>query len=328
MRRRDFIKGIAGSATIWPFAARSQPAQRVRQIGILMGVPAAKPYDGLPSSFSRRMEELGWIEGANCHTEIRWWQGDAEGMRGVVTSLLAVPPDVVVAFTNLAVEVLHQLTASVPIVFTSAGDPVASGFAVDLAHPGGNLTGFGSFEGSMGAKWAEVLKDAAPGITRILALMYSETPIHQAFWHSIEGAAPRLGFTPVAGPVHDAVEIESAISSFASAGSGGIIVLPHAVTNGAQALIVSLALRYRLPTIQANAEFPRSGGLVSYGNNLSDAFRHAAEYVDRILRGAKPGDLPIQMPTKFDLVINLKTAKALGLTVPESFLLRADEVIE
>jgi putative tryptophan/tyrosine transport system substrate-binding protein len=328
MKRRKFLTLISGVVVAGPFAARSQPAQRVRQIGILMGVPAAKPYDALPSSFSRRLKELGWIEGANCHTEIRWWQGDAEGMRGVVTGLLAVPPDVVVAFTNLAVEVLHQLTASVPIVFTSAGDPVASGFAVDLAHPGGNLTGFGSFEGSMGAKWAEVLKDAASGITRILTLMYSETPIHQAFWHSIEGAAPRLGFTPVAGAVHDAVEIESAISSFASAGSGGIIVLPHAVTNGAQALIVSLALRYRLPTIQANAEFPRSGGLVSYGNNLSDAFRRAAEYADRILRGAKPGDLPIQMPTKFDLAINLKTAKALGLSISESFLLRADEVIE
>ena len=215
-----------------------------------------------------------------------------------------------------------------PIVFIGVGDPVGSGFVDSLAHPGGNITGFASHDPSMGGKWLELLKETAPHITRVLVVMHPDTPVHQAMWQSIEEAAARLAIETTAGNVHNAVEIEHVIASFAQKPNGGLVVLPHALTVFNASKIIALARQYRMPDAHAFSEAVAAGGLVSYGINWDDQFRRVAEYVDRILRGTKPSDLPVQNPTRFKLVINLKTAKAIGLTVPPSVLARADEVIE
>ena len=259
---------------------------------------------------------------------MRWWTGGPEQMRTVVAELLAFSPDVIMVFSNLALAVLKPMAGKVPVVFVGVGDPVGDGFVASLAHPGGNITGFSGYENTMGGKWLEVLKETAPHLTRVMTIFHPETPIHQAFWRSVEAAAPRLGVEVTPGGVHDAAEIERAISSFAMKQNGGIIVPPHAITWANDNLIITLALRHRLPAIFSTDGSVTAGGLVSYGYNLEENFRKTAEYVDRILRGEKPSDLPVQQPTKFKLAFNLKTAKALGLTIPESFLLRADEVIE
>jgi putative tryptophan/tyrosine transport system substrate-binding protein len=216
----------------------------------------------------------------------------------------------------------------VPIVFVGVGDPVGGGFVANLARPGGNITGLASHEPSLGGKWLEVLKEAAPHITRALTLMHPETVVHQAMWQSIKEASTRLAIETTTGGVHNAAEIQSVVTSFAQKPDSGLVVLPHAVVNSNALLIIALARQYRMPNVSALREFVVAGSLVSYGINWNDQFRRAAEYVDKILRGAKPGDLPVEQPTKFDLAINLTTAKVLGLTIPESFLLRADEVIE
>jgi ABC-type uncharacterized transport system substrate-binding protein len=233
-----------------------------------------------------------------------------------------------VTYTNLALAVLKPIAGNVPIVFVGVGDPVGGGFVSSLARPGGSITGFASHEPSMGGKWLEVLKETAPHITRALAIMHPETLSHQAMWQSIEEAAPRLAIETIAGDVHNAAEIERVIASFAQKLDGGLVVLPHALTIFNAPMIVALAQRYRMPDVHALAEAVAVGGLVSYGIIWNDQFRRAAEYVDRILKGAKPADLPVEQPTKFELAVNLKTAKAMGLTIPESFLLRADALIE
>jgi ABC-type uncharacterized transport system substrate-binding protein len=224
--------------------------------------------------------------------------------------------------------VLKPIAGNVSIVFTGVGDPVGSGFVASLARPGGNITGFASHEPSMGGKWLEVLKEIAPHITRALVIMHPETPSHQAMWQSIEKAAPRLGIEVTAGGAHNAAEIERVVASFARKPDGGLIALPHALTVFNASMIITLARRYRMPDVYAIAETVDVGGLVSYGINWDDQFRRAVEYVDRILKGTKPADLPVQNPTRFKLVVNLKAAKAIGLTIPETFLARADEVVE
>jgi putative tryptophan/tyrosine transport system substrate-binding protein len=248
--------------------------------------------------------------------------------RPVVSDMLGASPDIVVAFSNLAVAVLKPMAGNVPIVFAATGDPVGSGFVASLAHPGGNITGFASYDAPMGGKWLEVLKETAPQLTRILTILHPETPIHQAFWRSIQDGALHFGVEVIPGRVHDGSEIESAIAAFAVKENSGLIVLPHAVTAVNRDLIVALALRHSLPAIYATSGSVNSGELVSYSIDFEDSFLRTADYVDRILRGEKPSDLPVQQPTKFRLAFNLRTARVIGLEVPHNLLQRADEVIE
>ena len=328
MKRRQFITLIGGAAAAWPVVARAQQDTHRRRIGVLMG-SAESALDGTYlANFWERLEELGWQKGRNTRTELRWWTGGPEQMRTVVAELLAFGPDVIMVFSNLALALLKPMAGNVPIVFVGVGDPIGDGFVTSLARPGGNITGFAANDAPMGGKWLEVLKETAPHLTRVMTIFYPETPIHQAMWHSIEAAALRMNVEVTPGGVHDAAEIESAISSFAMKENGGIIVLPHAVTWANEALIIALALRHRLPSIYATGGAVKAGGLVFYGVDYEDNFRRTAEYVDRILRGEKPGDLPVQQPVKFKLAFNLKTAKVLGITVPPTLLVRADEVIE
>jgi putative ABC transport system substrate-binding protein len=254
---------------------------------------------------------------------VRWWKERTEQVQAAVTELIALSPDVLVGLSNLAVNMLKFRAGSVPIVFVGVGDPVGAGFVASLARPGGKITGFASFEPSMGGKWLEVLKETVPHLANALVLLHPETPVHQGFWHSIEEAAIPLGVRVASAGVHNAAEIEQAISSVKGARDIGLIVLPHAVTN--TDLIVDLEVRYQIPAVHANRA---AGALVSYSIDWPETFKRTAEYVDRILRGTEPSELPVQAPAKFELVINLKTAKTLGLDVPLQLQQRADEVIE
>jgi putative tryptophan/tyrosine transport system substrate-binding protein len=329
MRRREFIQLFGGATAVWPLSAHAQQGERMRRIGVLVGSAEGEPgVQTFIAAFFARLEELGWKRDRNILVNIRWWNGGPEQMKPVVAEMITSSPEVMMVSTNLALAVAKPLVSNIPIVFVTVGDPIGSGFVANLAHPGGNITGFASYDGPMGAKWLEVLKQTVPHLTRIMTILHPETPVHKAFWRSIEDAAPRFGVEATPGPVHDAAEIESAVSSFAGKENSGLIVLPHALTQANQSLLTSLPLQLRLPAIYATAGSVKGGGLVSYGIHFEDSFRQTAEYVDRILRGDKPADLPVQEPTKFDLAFNLKTAKALGLTISESLLARADEVIE
>jgi putative ABC transport system substrate-binding protein len=327
MRRRTFIALVCGAAA-WPVAAPAQQGERVRRIGVLMGSAETELGKTYLATFLQRLEQLGWTQGRNARVDVRWWTGGEAEMLPVVAELLAFSPDVIMVFSNLALALLKPMARNVPVVFVGVGDPVGDGFVASLAHPGGNTTGFAGTDGPIGGKWLEMLKETAPHLTRVMMIFHPETPIHQAFWRSLQEAAPRFGVEATAGGVHDAAEIERAVSSFATSENRGLIVAPHAITWANEELIIALTLRHRLPAHYATAASVMAGGLVCYGHDFDDSFRKTAEYVDRILRGEKPGDLPVQMPTKFRLVFNLKTAKAIGLTIPPSLLARADEVIE
>ncbi|MGA2895819.1 MAG: ABC transporter substrate-binding protein [Xanthobacteraceae bacterium] len=311
-----------------PRSARAQQGERVRRLAILEGTAETAANKANIASFMARLDELGWKNGRNIRTDLRWWTAPLDQMRVVIAEMLAASPDIILVDTNLALTTLKPMVLNVPVVFMGVGDPVGSGFVASIAHPGGNITGFSSYDGPMGGKWLEVLKETAPSVTRMMTLLYPETETHQAFWRSIEDAAPRFGVEATAGAVHDATEIERVISSFGGKPNSGLIVLPHAVTAANRGLIVDLGLRYRLPSVHGTAGSAADGGLVYYGIDFGDSYRHAAEYVDRILRGEKPADLPVQLPTKFKLIFNLKTATAIGITIPPSMLVRADEVIE
>jgi putative tryptophan/tyrosine transport system substrate-binding protein len=328
MRRREFITLLGGAAAAWPLAARAQQAEPIRRIVVLMGAAETPSSRGWLAAFMGRLDQLGWRESRNLFTQVQWWNDHPEQMRVWAAELVARSPDVAVTYTNLALAVLKPVAGSVPIVFVGVGDPVGGGFVASLARPGGNITGFASHEPSLAGKWLELLKETAPHITRVLAIMHPETVSHQGMWQSMEQAASRLAIETTAGGVHNTAEIERVIASFAQKPNGGLVVLPHALTVFNASVIIALARRYRLPDVHALAEAVALGGLVSYGISWHDQFRRAAEYVDRILKGAKPAELPVEQPTKFEFVINLKTAKALGLTVPPSLLATADEVIE
>jgi putative ABC transport system substrate-binding protein len=328
MRRRDFIIALGGTAAVWPLAARAQKGDSTRRIAALMGTAATGQGETYLASFLQRLEELRWVQGRNISINVRWWAAGPEQMRTAVAEQLAFSPDVFVVWSNIALEFLKPMAGAVPIVFAGVGDPLGSGFVTSLARPGGNITGFSSFDGPMGGKWLEVLKETAPHLKRVMAIMHAETPVHQAFWNSIKDAAPRLGVEVTPGGVHDAAEIETAVSSFAMKENGGIVILPHAITRAHEKLTIALELRHRLPAVYPSEGSVNAGGLASYGVDFRDNFRKTAEYVDRILRGEKPGDLPVQQPTKFKLAFNLKTAKAIGLEIPPTLLARADEVIE
>src|SRR5262245_23143117 len=327
MRRRDFIKGIAGAAA-WPLTARAQQPGRVRRVVVLLGAAETASSRGWLTAFLRRLDELGWRESDNLVTQVQWWNDQPEQIRVWAAELIARSPDVAVTYTNLALAMLKPIAGNVPIVFVGVGDPVGGGFVSSLAHPGGNITGFASHESSMGGKWLEVLKETAPHITRALAIMHPETLSHQAMWQSIEEAGPRLAIETTAGGVHNVAVIEHVIASFAQKPDGGLVVLPHALTVFNASVIISLAQRYRMPDVHALSEAVAVGGLVSYGINWNDQFRRVAEYVNRILKGTKPADMPVEQPTNFQLVINLKTAKTIGLEIPPTLLTRASEVIE
>jgi putative tryptophan/tyrosine transport system substrate-binding protein len=328
MNRRELITLWGGATVAWPLGARAQQAGGIRRVVVLMGAAETGWSRGWLASFLRRLDELGWREGRNLVTQVQWWNDQPEQMRAWAAELIARTPDVAMAFSNPALAILKPLAGDIPIVFVGVGDPVGSRFVASLARPGGNITGFASHAPSMGGKWLEVLKETAPHVTRVLAIMHVETEVHQAFRQSIEDAAPRLAIETTAGSVHNAAEIEGIIASFAQKPNAGLIALPHALTIFNAPMIVALAQRYRMPGIYAQAEAVAIGRLVSYGLNWNDQFRRVAEYVDRVLKGTTPADLPVQEPTKYQLAINLKTAKALGLEVPLTLLARADEVIE
>jgi putative tryptophan/tyrosine transport system substrate-binding protein len=330
MQRREFAIVLGGASVAWPLAAPADQGGTIRTIAVLMGIAATPQSETYLAAFSRRMEELGWAKDRNMRVEVRWWAGTPEQMRTAAADLLASSPDVIVAYSNLAVGLLQPMEKRVPILFAQVGDPVGSGFVASLAHPGGNITGFAGYDGTMGGKWLEVLKETAPNLTRVMTIFHPETPVHQGLWRSIQSSAGHFGVEAIPGGVHDADEIKNAISSFAVSENrnGGIIVLPHAIINANDGLLVALAQQHRLPAIFSSAGSVKAGGLVSYGYDLAEAFGKTAEYANRILRGEKPGDLPVQQPIKFNIALNMKTAKAIGLTIPPSMLARADEVIE
>jgi ABC-type uncharacterized transport system substrate-binding protein len=329
VRRREFITLLGGAGAAWPLAARAQQGERMRRVGVLLGLVADDPEGQarLPR-YQQALQQLGWIEGRNLRIDIRWGGGNADDVRKYAAELVAIGPDVILATASFSTGALLQATRSVPIVFTNVPDPVGAGFVESLARPGGNVTGFMGFEYGMSGKWLELLKEVAPGVTRVAVLRDPALPAGIGQLGAIQAAAPSLRIEVSAVNVRDTSEIEHAIAAFARAANGGLIVTQSALATIHRELIVTLAARHRLPAVYNNRNFVTAGGLVSYGDDLANQDRLAAGYVDRILKGAKPADLPVQAPTKYELVINLKTAKALGSEVPPTLLARADEVIE
>ena len=306
MRRRDFIKVFGGAAATWPVAAPAQQAERMRRIGVMMGYGETDPAaQALVTALRQGLEKLGWEEARNIRIDARFPGGDAGAVRTTLMELMSLTPDVLVTNTNLVTAAVQAEVRTIPIIFISVGDPVGAGFVGNEARPNGNLTGFANWEPSMSGKWLLLLQEVAPQIERIGFLVHPETPGNFAFFKFAEALTPAPKVKLVALGVRDADEIEPALAAFAANGNGGIIVVPHAVTITNRDLIVALAARLRLPAIYPWAFYAEAGGLISYGFETVDQFQSAAEYVDRILRGAKPADLPVQYPTKFQLVVNL-----------------------
>ena len=330
MRRRDFIRGLGGAAATWPLAVRAQQDERVRRIGVLVASPADDAeLQARVAAFKEGLAQLGWTEGRNVRIDTRWATTNADDLRKHAAELAASTPDVLVgASGTTTVAALLQATRTVPIVFAIVVDPVGAGFVASLARPGGNATGFTMFEYGMSGKWLELLKQIAPGVTRAAVLRDPAIASGIGQFGAIQAVAPslRVELSPV--DVRDAPEIERAVTAFAGIENGGLVVTASPSGTVHRELIIALAARHKLPAVYWQRFYKASGGLMSYGPDLLDQFRRAAGYVDRILKGEKPADLPVQAPTKYELVINLKTAKALGLTVPPSLLARADEIIE
>jgi putative tryptophan/tyrosine transport system substrate-binding protein len=328
IRRRAFI-ALLGGAVAWPLAARAQQGERIRRIGVLMSV-AAEGTEGQArlAAFLKGLQQLGWTDGNNVRIEHRWGAGDAERIRSYAAELVALSPDVILASGDIVGLALRQATRTVPIVFTLIADPVGAGLVESLAHPGGNITGFSVYEYSLSGKWLELLKEIAPGVKRVAVMREAGTATGTAMFAAIQAVASTLDveLSPIG--VGDAGEIERAVMAFVRSANGGMIVTGSGPAAIHRDLIVALAARHKLPTVYAARFFVTTGGLISYGSDFLDQHRRAAGYVDRILKGEKPTDLPVQAPTKYELVINLKTAKALGLDVPPTLLARADEVIE
>jgi putative ABC transport system substrate-binding protein len=330
MRRRAFILALGGAVAAWPLAARAQQrAERVRRIGVLVAIAPDDPEaQARVAAFIHELQQLGWTDGRNVRVDIRWGAGDAERIRRYAAELAALAPDVILAVGGAAVGPLLQTTRTVPIVFTLTPDPVGAGFVDSLARPGGNATGFTNFEYGIGVKWLELLKEIAPRVTRAAVLRDPAIPAGIGQFGAIQAVAPSFGIELRPVDVRDAGEIERAVATFARSSNDGLIVTSNALALVHRNLIVTLAARHRLPTVYPFRFFVTAGGLASYGPDSIDPHRRAARYVDRILKGEKPADLPVQAPTKYELAINLKTAKALGLEVPATLLARADEVIE
>jgi ABC-type uncharacterized transport system substrate-binding protein len=328
MNRRAFITLLGGAAAAWPRAAHAQQGERMRRIGVLMNTGADEPESQARlAAFMQGLQELGWAVGRNMRIDYRWSPGDVARLRKDATELVALHPEVILAGVGGTVAVLHQLTRTVPVVMTQSIDPVGNGFVDSLARPGGNITGFIQFEYSLAGKWMELLKEVAPGVTRV-GVMREPGAAAIGQWTMIQAVAQSLGAELRPIDLRDASEIERAVTAFARSPNGGLIVVVSAASLIHRELIVRLAAQHRLPAVYAYRIFVTSGGLITYGPDVSSSWRRAAGYVDRILKGEKPADLPVQAPTKYELVINLKTARALGLDVPPTLLARADEVIE
>jgi putative ABC transport system substrate-binding protein len=331
MQRREFIGLIGGAATAWPLAARAQQSGGMKIIGVLMGY-AESDGEGqdFVAAFREALQKLGWVEGRNIRIDTRWTaSNDAEARQRFAKELVALQPDLIVAFSTPMTAAILQQTRTIPIIFTTVSDPVGSGFVASFARPGGNVTGFTNIEPTMASKWLELLKEIAPGVARVILLFNPTTaPYAEYYLTPFKAAAASLAMEAIAAPVRDTSELESAIAAQGRAPNGGLVVLTDSFMGAHRAEITLLAARYHLPAVYPYRYFAKLGGLLTYGNDPLDNFRRAANYADRILKGAKPSELPVQAPVKFELVINLKTAKVLGLDVPLSLQQRADEVIE
>jgi putative tryptophan/tyrosine transport system substrate-binding protein len=329
IRRREFIAGLG--AVAWPFAARAQQGEQMRRIGVLMPIDENDPEMKLRySAFTQALADLGWTEGRNVRMDLRWDGGDTNRMRAFAQELVGLQPDIIVTNgTGTRTVTLQRETQTIPIVFVNASDPVASGIVARLDRPGGNLTGFANLEATLGGKWLELLSQIAPALKRA-AIIFDpdDTALVSTYMPSFEAAARSLMVEPITASVHSDAEIETTIIALGREPGGGLVVMPGSFIVTHRAPIISAATRNNIPAVYPFSYYARDGGLLSYGPDVVDLYRRAASYVDRILRGAKPGDLPVQFPVKYEMAVNLKTAKALGLAVPPSILLRADEVIE
>jgi len=330
MRRREFVALIGSTAASWPLVARAQQPERLRRIGVLISSREDDPDGQARAALLRQgLSELGWTEGRNIHIDYRWAGGDAAQAKADAAELVSQKPEVIVANSTLSLAAVRNETGTIPIVFVVVGDPIGQGFVSSFAHPGGNITGFTSFEFAIGAKWLELIKEIVPELGHIALIFNPEAgPFAEKFVQSIEPLAHSLGVKLTVTPTRDAREIDRSLVAASGEPKGGLIVSPDAFTVANRGLIISLAARYRLPAIYAYRFLAIDGGLLSYGHDAKEPWRRVPTYVDKILKGASPADLPIQQPTKFELVINLKTAKALGLTIPPQLLDRADELIE
>jgi putative ABC transport system substrate-binding protein len=329
VRRRDFITLLGGAAAAWPLAARAQQGERMRRIGVLMGTAESdSDQSALVSVFTQALAGLGWREGSKLHIEYRWAAGNIARLRSQAAELARLAPDTIFAQGTPATTELRHVAPTIPIVFVNVTDPISTGLVSSLAHPGGNITGFTNYEYSMGGKWLEILREIVPGVSRVGVIFNPDNPVMVGQVRSIEAAAAALRVDTVARRGRNAGEFEQAISASATEPNSGALVLLDFVTLAHRELIIGSAARHRLPAGYSLRVFATEGGLFSYGIEAADLFRRAASYVDRILNGAKPAELPVQQPNKFELLINLKTAKALGLEVSPQLLARADEVIE
>lgn len=328
MRRRDFVAALGCTAAI-PVATLAQQGEPMRRIGVLMSVAESDPEARRRLAvFREGLHKLGWTEGRNIQIDVRWAAADRGLMRTYAAELVRTAPDVILAHSPPALAAVQQQTRTIPTVFIQVGDPVGSGFIPSLSKPGGNITGFTNFEFAMGGKWLELLKEIAPSATQVLVILMADHAVNAGTYRAMEAAAPKLDARLTPTIARDAAEIERAIDAFARHSNAGLVVLQSPLTTAQTKLIVRSAAKHRIPAIYPFRFFAVAGGLVSYGSDLINLWQLPASYVDRILKGERPADLPVQAPTKFELVINLNTAKALGLTVPPTLLARADEVIE
>jgi putative tryptophan/tyrosine transport system substrate-binding protein len=328
VRRRTFIAGL-GSAAALPVEVWAQQGDRVRRIGVLMpGDENDSAFKFRLSAFTPALADLGWTDGRNVRMDLRWGGGDPNRIRTLAQELVGLQPDIIVTNGTLATVALQRETQTIPIVFAGVGDPVASGIVERLDRPGGNITGFAILEPSLGGKWLELLSEIVPGLKRAAFMFNPDIAPLSTYIPSFETAARSLKVVPITARVHTDAEIETAITALGREPGGGLVVGPDVFMEARRAPIISAAARNNVPAVYSLADFAKDGGLLSFGPDRADPFRRAATYVDRILRGAKPSDLPVQFPTKFEMIVDLKTAKALGLAVPQSILLRADEVIE
>ncbi len=329
MQRREFITVLGGAAVAWPLTSHAQQADRKRRIGVLVPAPADDAiYQTRMAAFLGGLQQLGWTDGLNVHIDTRWAAGDADLIHKYAGELVALRPDVVMAFTSGAVPPLQQLTRAIPIVFAIVADPVGAGLVESLARPGGNVTGFTTWEFALSGKWLELLKEIAPRTARVAVLRDSAMTAGAAEYGAIQAVAPSVGVELRPIDMRNAGEIERAITAFAASPNGGLITTGSPAATTHRELIIALAVRHRLPAVYYARYYVAGGGLISYGPDILDQCQRAAGYVDRILKGAKPADLPVQTPTKYELAINLKTAKALGITVPDKLIAVADQVIE